>query len=365
MGARTQAGGGRIALFDNLKGMLIILVVVGHVMHPVHSENPALSTLFDLIYLFHMPLFVLLSGLFAKGAWRPAADGGHGRLNVNRIISFVVLGLAYQVALLAVNGVLLEQPGRILLFSSAPWYLIAMAWWYLMTPALAKLGPARGMAVALAASLAWGCVDMSRGFLALSRTFAFLPCFALGYYLTTERLMRLRQRPILWLAVAAAALIMLARIVDEHAYDAFFPLVYGDNPYDDLELLTIAETMPAALAEPLSGAMQKLLTLGLAGVCSLAALKLAPKRRFWLTTLGERTLQVYVLHRIIRAWLTFHTPFYSWPLLLEPVPGLLIILGLSAAITAVTALPVFSRPFSRFLAIRWLPERRGETEYRS
>ena len=230
MGARTQAGGGRIALFDNLKGMLIILVVVGHVMHPVHSENPALSTLFDLIYLFHMPLFVLLSGLFAKGAWRPAADGGHGRLNVNRIISFVVLGLAYQVALLAINGVLLEQPGRILLFSSAPWYLIAMAWWYLMTPALAKLGPARGMAVALAASLAWGCVDMSRGFLALSRTFAFLPCFALGYYLTTERLMRLRQRPILWLAVAAAALIMLARIVDEHAYDAFFPLVYGDNP---------------------------------------------------------------------------------------------------------------------------------------
>ena len=60
----------RIALFDNIKGLLIILVVAGHFMHPVHNDNEVMSALFDIIYLFHMPLFVFLSGLFAKGAYR-------------------------------------------------------------------------------------------------------------------------------------------------------------------------------------------------------------------------------------------------------------------------------------------------------
>ena len=68
MQQRGQAGAGRIALFDNIKGLLIILVVVGHVAHPVHNDNPAISCLFDVIYLFHMPLFVFVSGLFAKHA---------------------------------------------------------------------------------------------------------------------------------------------------------------------------------------------------------------------------------------------------------------------------------------------------------
>ena len=43
-------------------------MVVGHVAHPVHNDNPAISCLFDVIYLFHMPLFVFVSGLFAKHA---------------------------------------------------------------------------------------------------------------------------------------------------------------------------------------------------------------------------------------------------------------------------------------------------------
>ena len=56
-----------MALFDNIKGILIILVVLGHIAHPIHNENPVLSAVFDTIYLFHMPLFVFMSGLLRKG----------------------------------------------------------------------------------------------------------------------------------------------------------------------------------------------------------------------------------------------------------------------------------------------------------
>ena len=343
----------RVALYDNLKGILIVLVVFGHMMHPVHNANPALSTCFDLIYLFHMPLFVFLSGLFAKGAYRD------GKLNVNRIVSFLVMGLCYQAALLAINGVLLDKPWRLLLFTSAPWYLVGMAGWYALTPLLSRLGPARGMAASLAVSLAWGCVDLSNGFLALSRTLAFLPCFAAGYYCPLDRCAKLKQCRSLWIAVVAAVLIALPRLFDAHAYDWFFQLVYGDNPYAGAFGPGVAGTgMLSVIASPasaLSGMAEKLMVLGIAAVFSLAALKLAPARASWLTVLGERTLQIYVLHRLIRAWLTFRTDFYDLPVLLDPVLGTAIIALLSAAVVALCALPAFTKPFDRLARRRWLP----------
>lgn len=291
----------RVALFDNVKGILMILVVFGHIMHPVHNTNPALSTCFDIIYLFHMPLFVLVSGLFAKGAYRG------GKLNANRIISFVVLGFAYQLALALINGATLT-PQRICAFTSAPWYLIAMACWYGFTPVLAKLGARRGMGLALLAAFAGGLIDLSSGFLAISRTLAFLPWFALGYYLTPDALEKLRDSKWASIAVVAAAAIALARVFNVHAYDWFFQMVYGDNPYELGSLIAGAlagagtpPELPASALLLAEGIAQKLTSLAVGAVFSLAALRLAPAGRSWLTTLGQRTLQAYVLHRLIRA----------------------------------------------------------------
>lgn len=331
VGARAPVRRERIALFDNVKGVLIILVAFGHIAHPVHNSNHVLSTLFDIIYLFHMPLFVLVSGLFAKGAYRD------GRLNVNRIISFAVLGFAFQIALALINGAALT-PRRILAFTSAPWYLISMASWYAMTPILARLGAARGMAASLAIALCWGAVDLSSGLLAISRTMAFLPCFALGYYLQPEAVIDLRTRKELWLAIGAAAFIVGARALDPSAFDWFFPMVYGDNPY---EFGFVA------------GVVQKLTAFTVGCVLSLAMLKLVPVRRGWLTALGQRALQVYVLHRLIRAWLSFHTPLYDLPVMNDPVLGTVIALAMTAAVTVLCAVPIFEAPFARVLSIRW------------
>lgn len=270
-----KSGGERIALFDNIKGILIILVVLGHIAHPIHNENPVLSAVFDTIYLFHMPLFVFMSGLFAKGAYRG------GKLNVDRILSFLVLGFGFQIALALVNGAALT-PARILSFTSAPWYLVSMACWYALTPALSHLGPQRGLALAL--------------------------------------------------AIAAI------RVIDPDAHEWFFPMVYGDNPYEHGLLM---------------GALQKLTALGIGALFSVALIRLAPERRGTLTTLGRRTLQVYVLHRLIRAWLTFHTPLYDFPWMIEAVPGALAVTAVAAAVTLACAAPVFERPFARLLKIHW------------
>ena len=343
---QAQAGAGRIALFDNIKGLLIILVVVGHVAHPVHNDNETLSCIFDVIYLFHMPLFVFVSGLFAKHA-----KNERGEVNPNRILSFVLLAFLYQLALMLIDGEELTLVG-LCQFTSAPWYLLAMAYWYAAAPTLMRLGWRRGMALSLALSYASGLVDLSDGLLAISRSLAFLPWFAAGLYCPVERVVALKEsrsrtvRVGLAAAVVLAAAIALARVLDVHAYDWFFQMVYGDNPYRALPLDLLGKTVAIAIAL----------------VFSAAVLRLIPSRRSWLTVLGERTLGIYVGHRLIRAWLTFRMPLYEQPVLLDPLWGTLIVLDLSAIIVATCSVPVLTDGLNRILRRRWLPEgvvRRG------
>ena len=56
---------------DGMKGALIFFVVLGHFLLPLLGFGArSINLPFDLIYSFHMPAFVFLSGLFAGHALR-------------------------------------------------------------------------------------------------------------------------------------------------------------------------------------------------------------------------------------------------------------------------------------------------------
>ncbi|WP_368917457.1 acyltransferase family protein, partial [Staphylococcus haemolyticus] len=57
--------------FDNARAILIFLVVFGHMIQPYTSESKYLSALYLLIYSFHMPSFLFISGYFAKHLDKP------------------------------------------------------------------------------------------------------------------------------------------------------------------------------------------------------------------------------------------------------------------------------------------------------
>ena len=54
----------RIALWDNLKFILITLVVGGHFADTLIDYSKIYSSIFLFIYAFHMPLFIFISGYF-------------------------------------------------------------------------------------------------------------------------------------------------------------------------------------------------------------------------------------------------------------------------------------------------------------
>lgn len=60
----------RDVYFDNLKFILILLVVIGHFMEPFNAERTT-QAVYQFIYSFHMPLFIFAAGYFSKSIRYP------------------------------------------------------------------------------------------------------------------------------------------------------------------------------------------------------------------------------------------------------------------------------------------------------
>ena len=56
----------RDSYWDTLKFVLIFLVVYGHVLAIDNEEGSVNRAVFNLIFCFHMPLFVFVSGRFSQ-----------------------------------------------------------------------------------------------------------------------------------------------------------------------------------------------------------------------------------------------------------------------------------------------------------
>lgn len=61
---------------DSLKGWLMLLVILGHAIQTVMPETCYQSHIWNLIYSFHMPAFMTVSGYFA---YRMHRNGGANR----------------------------------------------------------------------------------------------------------------------------------------------------------------------------------------------------------------------------------------------------------------------------------------------
>ena len=102
-----KTGRARLDDIDRGKGLAIVLVVLGHIVHDTPAGNDWYQQLRDCIYQFHMPFFMYLSGLvmFHTGAaWTPPADYGRflRRRAIRCLVPFLLFGvLAVFVKLLA------------------------------------------------------------------------------------------------------------------------------------------------------------------------------------------------------------------------------------------------------------------------
>ena len=166
----------RSAYWDNAKGVLICFVVLGHYLF-AYQENLSVNLIISLIYFFHMPAFVLISGFFSKNE-RSSAAGAIVRLGVIYVI-FNTLMMIYA-AIFENSLPSLVQP------YNSYWYLVALIIWRLTVKQAAKIKGIVGISIIVALLIGFWS-DISNVF-ALSRVICFYPFFLVGYKLPLEKI---------------------------------------------------------------------------------------------------------------------------------------------------------------------------------
>lgn len=82
----------RSLLFDNIKTVLIILVVLGHALEEISLEHEY-GIIRACIYSFHMPAFIFISGYFSGGGY--AKESKKLLLIVGYLISYLIPFMSY------------------------------------------------------------------------------------------------------------------------------------------------------------------------------------------------------------------------------------------------------------------------------
>ena len=306
-------------LYDNLKAFLIFCVVLGHVLKRFGMTDGA-DALYLLIFSFHMPAFLFVSGYFAKYDPKRVLSKLAPLYLVFQCVQFLLdflLALPYEGWQQAAAGVHFQ------LFTPrwTLWYLMALMIYQLMLPLFETEDRARaGRCLALAAALGLliGCSPDTDNFMALARVFHFLPVFLLGYY--EQRFHFLGgiggKRPALrrGAALALAAVLCAGIFALHQGLPASW--FYGTESYGAGGFAWYVRVGVWALA--------------LAWIWIFLAW--TPKRRLrFVETVGRNTLPVYLLHTVVLAVLsaTLLREWMQGNLVLLLLLSLLITWGLS------------------------------------
>jgi len=263
--------------FDNAKFILIFFVVFGHLLQSFIEENEMVFTLYKVIYTFHMPAFILVSGFFARGIY----DKGYiKKIAKKLIIPYLIFQIVYSVFYY-----FLYNESHFTMDPLNPhwslWFLISLFFWHLMLLGFSRLKPHVGLPLAFMIGLGVGYVDWISNYLSLSRTFVFFPLFLLGYYLTKEQL-HLLKKPVL--QVIAIVPFTIALVLFYLYPDLNYQWLFGSKSYSAL-----------STAAPY-GMFIRLGLYLLSTIMVFSFLAIVPRNKYFFTNLGRNTLYVYLLH---------------------------------------------------------------------
>ena len=272
----------RVLKWDNLKFILIFLVVFGHILDVYAPKSEVCGMLRFFIYTFHMPLFLFVSGLFSKRHIK-------GRV-MSAIISYLVLYLLIKVLVFASKWAAYGKYPGFSLFSAGgvPWYAFVLFAFCLITMALDRIEPK----YVLIFSVILGCLAGYDGklgdYFCLSRIFAFYPFFFAGYMFDEESIRKFADRKAVKIAsaavIAAALLIIFLKYDDVNKFKLMFT---GRNSFKKV----LGFNAPYAF-------LIRLACYGISTVLGTAFISLAPNHSpgEFMAKAGASTLQIYALH---------------------------------------------------------------------
>ncbi|MFI6051590.1 acyltransferase family protein [Streptomyces violascens] len=323
--SREKPSSSRDPYYDNAKLLAVVLVVCGHFWEPLieQSGQRHLKALYLLVYAFHMPAFILISGFFSRSF--TARPQQLRRLVTGVLIPFVLWGMLLSLF----NNTLSGAHAKIQPLTPVwiTWFLIALFLWRLTAPIWHMLRAPVTIATAL--FLIAGAYSLGAQ-LSITRVLQFLPFFVIGLTMRPANLTWLRETR--WVKPVAIAVFGVAGAA---AY-WLAPRLGAGWLYRSSSAIELHVSYAHWLAQSAA-----IYAAGL--VLTAAFLALVPNRRTWYTALGAGTMSAFLVHAFIRQALV-HTHTYDRHALHHPAG--------QAALTVVSialALLLCTRPITRVM----------------
>jgi fucose 4-O-acetylase-like acetyltransferase len=321
---------------DNVKMVLVTLVVVGHAIGLVEASQGS-HWVYDFIYLWHIPAFVIVSGYLSQ-----SFEWDRRRMK-SLIYTLAIPYLLFEPALFYFRRIVADEQvtGPLWLEPHwTMWYLIVLLMWRLITPILKRHWLFLPLSVVV--SLAGGLWNTEA--LMIPRFLGLLPFFVLGLHLKRRHLDHLDD---VWVRIAAVPTLIgigvMAVYTDTWAETAllWYDTGYSEIPIDNEIVFQTRLTV---------------MMVGLLG--SFAAMSLVPRRQLgWFTVMGTATMVIYLFHGFVIKTVKV----LGWPefTAAHVLLGLVLTILGSIALALLLASPPVRRvlgPFTNPLA--WLEGRR-------
>ncbi|GAA2537772.1 acyltransferase family protein [Streptomyces levis] len=274
---KKQNGKQRDAFFDNAKYLAIVLVAMGHAWEPLKGDSRILEAAYQVVYAFHMPAFIIISGYFSRSFdMRPDRLK---RLITGVAVPYILFETAYPLFKRWID----EDPGQDISLLD-PWYLtwflVALFVWRLTTPIwkLARWPLPLALGLAMLATVSPSIGDD----LDLQRVLQFLPFFVLGLSMKPEHFHMVRRRSV--------------RIASVPVFAAALAVSWWAVPRMNTAWFYHRDSAQELGAPWWTGPVMVLALFGCSLVLTACFFAWVPRRHMWFTALGAGTLYGYLLH---------------------------------------------------------------------
>ena len=295
----------RVAKWDNLKFLMIVCVVLGHCLYEFFRKHTGTAvtakSIYLFIYTFHMPVFIFLTGMFSRHAVV--------QKRYDRVISYLLIYL-FMKFLDYFGKCMTSKTRRVDFFSmrylkeiregltrprtdfhlfwedGPAWFALAVAAFILVTIFIQDVDRRIVMTTAIIMGCLAGLDNHLGNHFASMRICTFYPVFLWGYYVDVR-----------WFSLTERVSVKIFSVVFL-VITLIFCLRFGQDLYSKMDFLK-GKCDYMSLGMGLNGMALRLLCYGLWLVLIMAFISICPRRKYFWTWLGSRTMSVFIWHKFV------------------------------------------------------------------
>lgn len=274
----------RIFYFDNIKGLLILFVVLLHTLSVCSSYYNFNYNWFKIFMFFLMPIFIFVTGFFAKKSKKTP---------LKKAVKMLIIFVIAQILITLYYGYILKiiSPNKsILIPRFTLWYLLTCFWLYLSEYLFKKFKFKYVFIFSLIFAILSGFISTITNNLSLSRTITLIPFFILGYYQEDIKLfLKIKKHKkviyILTMIISIWFLFNQDFFLFKDTYLKYSYFVYNT---------------------PIECFLKRCILYLLIFIFSSFILLIIPKKKTVLANLGNKTLNIYLIHgALLKTILTY------------------------------------------------------------